>query len=76
MMLLMRNSVESSLTGVSPSASEDVISLWMCCCANSGSSSLERLAMGLQQFLKIGLINTSSPTSLASLTMFWMTPAS
>jgi len=37
-MLLMRNSVESSLTGVSSSASEAVYSLWMCCSVNSGSA--------------------------------------
>jgi hypothetical protein len=56
-MLLLRNSVEISLAGVSSSASDAVNSLWMHCDANSQSLSFVRLAMGLQQLLNIVLIN-------------------
>lgn len=57
-MLLLRNSVESSLTGVPSFASEAVNSLWMHCSAISQSLLLAGLAMRLQRFLNIVLINT------------------
>jgi hypothetical protein len=46
-MLLMRNSVESSLTGVSPSASEAAYSLWMCYSAISESAKWCSLKLGI-----------------------------
>jgi hypothetical protein len=49
---------QSSLTGVSSSASEAVNSHWMVCSANSLKLVIGKtLTMGLQQFLNIVLIN-------------------